>query len=95
MVGGSHGRFPHLARYLTTVSTQESAMLVVEGILDWVRRFASENKRFRIQIEEEGYDAFRQYVLKNVPKDTIETVENTSYLSQLSSTDSNTSLKVR
>ena len=95
MVGGSHGRFPHLARYLTTVSTQESAMLVVEGILDWVRRFASENKRFRIQIEEEGYDTFRQYVLKNVPEDTIETVENTSYLNQLSSTDTNSSLNLR
>jgi len=85
MVGGSHGRFPHLARYLTTVSTQESAMLVVEGILDWVRRFACEEKRFRIQIEEEGYDAFRKYVLKMVLPDTIVAVENVSYLSQLCS----------
>ncbi|WP_319378240.1 4Fe-4S binding protein [uncultured Methanocorpusculum sp.] len=93
MVGGSHGRFPHLARYLATVSTEESALLVVEGILDWVRRFASEDKRFRTQIEEEGYDAFRRYVLENVQKDTIETVENTSYLSQLASTDTNSSLK--
>ena len=85
MVGGSHGRFPHPARYLTTVSTKESAMLVVEGIIDWVRRFASDDKRFRIQIEEEGYDSFRSYVLQKVPPDTIAAIENVSYLSQISS----------
>jgi dissimilatory sulfite reductase (desulfoviridin) alpha/beta subunit len=85
MVGGSHGRFPHTARYLTTVSTRESAMLVVEGIIDWVRRFASDDKRFRIQIEEEGYDSFRSYVLQKVPPDTIAAIENVSYLSQISS----------
>lgn len=81
MVGGSHGRTPHVGRYLVSVSSEEELMVVIDGIIEWIRRYARSGSRFRSQIEEEGFDEFKAFVLKKADSSSFVAIENKRLIS--------------
>jgi anaerobic sulfite reductase subunit C len=56
-------------------------MVVIDGIIEWIRRYARSGSRFRAQIEEEGFDEFKAFVLKKADSSSFVAIENKRLIS--------------
>lgn len=67
-VGGRRGRHPKVGRELLTVETEEQVLFAVNRIVDWVYRRAWSGRLLSEQLDELEFNAFREEMLKSVPK---------------------------
>jgi anaerobic sulfite reductase subunit C len=63
-VGGRRGSSPRVGRELITVETEEEVVEVVDRIVYWVYRSAWSGRVLADQLDEIGFDAFREEILK-------------------------------
>jgi anaerobic sulfite reductase subunit C len=68
-VGGCRGMDPRRGRELVTVETEEQVVEVVERIIYWVYRTAWSGRLLGDQLDEIGFDAFRDTIRKEFGRD--------------------------
>lgn len=70
-IGGRRGRHPSLGRHLITVKTEKGAIEVVDKIVYWVYRKSWSGRLLAEQMDEIGYDRFREELIRNLPADEV------------------------
>ncbi len=72
-VGGRRGPRPALGRHLVTVKSGESALRVVDMVIDWIYRTAYMGSLLQDQINDLDFDEFKCRVISTLPPEEIET----------------------
>ncbi len=70
-VGGRRGRHPQVGRDFVTVKSVESVVACVDMITKWIYRKAFVDKLLPDQLDELGFNAFREEVIKALPPEEI------------------------
>ena len=71
-LGGKRGRHPVVGQHLITVKSAESALAVVDAVIDWIYRYASFGISIPDQIGRELDVKFlKTALMKNIPADSI------------------------
>jgi len=70
-IGGRRGRHPRIGRHLITVRSEESAIEVVDRIVYWVYRKSWSGRLLGEQMDEIGYDTFREELVRSLPEEEI------------------------
>jgi dissimilatory sulfite reductase (desulfoviridin) alpha/beta subunit len=64
LVGGRSGRHPSVGRELIQVDSPEKVVEIVDRIIYWIYRTARENRLLGEQLDEMGFDRFKEQVQK-------------------------------
>lgn len=70
-VGGRRGRHPKLGHHFVTVKSPETVDLCIEKILQWVYRRAWGNILLPDQLDDIGFEKFREDVVSSLPAEEI------------------------
>jgi len=70
-IGGKRGRHPSVGRHLITVNDRDTTLEIVDMAVDWIYRNSWSGKMLGDQLDEIGYEEFRQKVHDNIDPVTI------------------------
>jgi dissimilatory sulfite reductase (desulfoviridin) alpha/beta subunit len=70
-VGGKRGRHPKIGHHFVTVKNPETVDLVVEKVAQWIYRRAWGDILLPDQLDDIGFDKFRDDVVKTLPPEEI------------------------
>ena len=66
LVGGRRGRHPHIARKLVTIDDEDTAVFVVEKIVNWVYRRAWSGRLLSEQMDDLQFETFRDEIKQQI-----------------------------
>lgn len=70
-VGGKRGRHPKIGKYFVTVKSPETVDLCIEKIIYWIYRRAWGDSLLPDQLDDIGFDKFREDVVGSLPEEEI------------------------
>jgi anaerobic sulfite reductase subunit C len=70
-VGGRRGRHPHIGRELVAVNSEETAIQVVEKVINWVYRRAWSGRLLSEQMDDLQFETFKKEIRDQIPESSL------------------------